>query len=132
MKPLHLFGDLTFSAVFYQLEAMASVVVTLYNATLKLYVFQNKSIWLSHWSYVLCENYSICISKMRMWTKILYKCDSQGMKNVYTYLLVSRGQTLFSCRGVIAFSISAPCEKDLVLFTGLTGTGTTIVVGSVN
>ena len=46
--------------------------------------------------------------------------------------LVSCGQTLFLRRGIIAFSTSAPCEKGLVLFTGLTGTGTTIVVGSVN
>ena len=32
----------------------------------------------------------------------------------------------------IACSISAPCKKGVVLFTGLTGTGTTIVVGSID
>ena len=47
-------------------------------------------------------------------------------------LLVSREQTLFSCRGVIACSISVPREKGLVRFTGLTGTEITIVVVVVN
>ena len=46
--------------------------------------------------------------------------------------LVSGGQTLFMHRGAIACSISAPHEKGLVRFTGLTGTKTTIVVVVVN
>ena len=46
--------------------------------------------------------------------------------------LVSRGQTLFTRRGAIACSISAPHEKGLVRFTGLTGTETIIVVMVVN
>ena len=47
-------------------------------------------------------------------------------------ILVSRGQILFSRRGVITCSISALRKKGLVLFTGLTGTETTTMVGSIN
>ena len=46
--------------------------------------------------------------------------------------IVLRGQTLFSCRGIIACNISITHEKGLVRFTGLTGTETTIVVVVVN
>ena len=46
--------------------------------------------------------------------------------------LVSHGQMLFLCRGVIACSISAPRKKGLVWLTGLTGTKTTIIVVVVN
>ena len=46
--------------------------------------------------------------------------------------VVSCGQTLFSRRGVIAGIISAPYEKGLVRFTGLTGTEITIVVVVIN
>ena len=31
--------------------------------------------------------------------------------------VVSCGHTLFSCRGIIAFSISAPCKKGFTAFT---------------
>ena len=47
-------------------------------------------------------------------------------------VLVSHGQTLFLRRSVISCSISAPHEKGLVWFTGLTGTETTIMVVVVN
>ena len=66
--------------------------------------------------------------------QLQFKRDTRAHAEV---LLVSRGQTLFSCRGIIACSICAPREKGLVRFrgvrfTGLTGTEITIVVVVVN